>query len=149
MKLNSLVLVRCHIQVRLLRLPLFTCTLDSQTKCFLKFRGPKLGCALDSVTHQICVNMVYISDIQQQEPDFLCVGLEQCTALVETGQPRQCSRWEMSSTTEELEFDSQQWQKCFFSPLCLLCLWDCLALCSLDIRILFLSQNLPQHEADD
>ena len=48
MKLNFLVLFRCHIQVRLLKLPQFTCAIHSRAKCFLKFRGPKLGCALDS-----------------------------------------------------------------------------------------------------
>ena len=47
MKLNSLVLFRCHIQVRLLRLLQFTWALHSRAKCFLKFRGPELGCALD------------------------------------------------------------------------------------------------------
>ena len=48
MKLNSLVLVRCQIQARLLRLPQFTCALHSRAKFLLKFRGPKLGCTLDS-----------------------------------------------------------------------------------------------------
>ena len=58
MKLNSLMLFRCHIQVRLLRLPQFTRALHSWAKCFLKFRGPKLGCALDSMAHYIRVNTV-------------------------------------------------------------------------------------------
>jgi hypothetical protein len=58
MKLNSLVLFRCHIQVRLLRLPQFTCALHLRAKCFLNFRGPKLRCALDSMAHWIRVNMV-------------------------------------------------------------------------------------------
>ena len=51
MKLNSLVLFRCHIQVCLSRLPQFVCVLHSGAKCFLKFRGPKLGCTLDSMAH--------------------------------------------------------------------------------------------------
>ena len=55
MKLNSLVLFRCHIQVRLLRLLQFMCALHSRAKCFFfKFRGPKLGCALDSRKYGIC-----------------------------------------------------------------------------------------------
>ena len=49
MKLNSVVLFRCHIQVFLLRSPQFTCALHLRAKFFFfKLRGPKLGCALDS-----------------------------------------------------------------------------------------------------
>ena len=29
------------------------------SRCFLKFKGPKLGCALDSMAHLIRVNMIY------------------------------------------------------------------------------------------
>ena len=59
MKLNSLVLFRCHIQVCLLRLLQFTRALHLRAECFSKFRGPKLGCALDSMVHQICVSTVF------------------------------------------------------------------------------------------
>ena len=51
MKLNSLVLFRCHIQVGFLRLLQFTCALHSQAKCFLEFRGPKLGGTLGLMAH--------------------------------------------------------------------------------------------------
>ena len=41
MKLNSLVLFRCHIQVCLLRLPQLMCALHSQAECFFKIQRSK------------------------------------------------------------------------------------------------------------
>ena len=72
MKLNSLVLFRCHIRVRLLRLPQFTCTLHPPAKFFLKFRGPKLGCTLDLMAHQIRVNTVFVSKCIKTEKHGQC-----------------------------------------------------------------------------
>jgi len=53
-------------------------------------------------------------------------------------------RWDMSKTTEELEFNSQ-----FLLSTLSIWLWDCLVLYSLGTKSLFLSHKFTQYEDDE